>query len=195
MFPDDFSSIEKVCFFDFCHTCLQYPPQRSNHIKSSMLSIDPTLYRAKAAKKPAPTTAPAATTRLEALVLTVAGAEDVAEAPADEAALLALLALLLAALVRDPMEEPVAEVRKLPEEEDEDGAEVVPAAVVDGAAEDEESEADAELDEPEPEAASRVQIWVVADWTFNVSDVEQAAAMQGVAAFVIASLAEPHWHA
>jgi hypothetical protein len=139
-----------------------------------MLSIDPTLYRAKAAKKPAPTTAPAATTRFEALVLTVAGAEDVAEAPADEAALLALLALLLAALlallalllaalVRDPMELPVAEVRKLPEEEDEDGAEVVPAAVVEGAAEDEESEAEAELDEPE--AASRVQIWLVADWT------------------------------
>jgi hypothetical protein len=150
-------------------------------------------YRAKAAKTPAPTTAPAAMTRFEAFVLTVAGAEDVAEAPADEAALLALLALLLAALVRDPMELPVAEVRKLPEEEDEDGAEVVPAAVVDEAAEDEDSEAEAELDEPE--AASRVQIWVVADWTFNVSSVEQAAAMQGVAAFVIASLAEPHWHA
>jgi len=96
----------------------------------------------------------------------VAGAEDVADAPADEALLLALLALLLAALVRDPMELPVAELMKLPEDEDEDGAEVVPAAVEE-AAEDEESEPEAELDEPD--AASIVQIWVVADWTFNAS--------------------------
>jgi len=151
------------------------------------------LYRAKAAKKPAAPTAPAAITRFPAFVLAWAGAEDVAEAPADEAALLALLALLLAALEADPIELPVAEVRKLPEDEEEDGAEVV-AAEVDGAAEDEEEpEPEAELDEPE--AASRVQIWLVADWTFNVSEVEQPAATQGVAAFVIASLAVPHWHA
>lgn len=122
-----------------------------------MISIPAQLhYRAKAAMKPAPTTAPAAITRFPAFVLAVAGAEDVADAPADEAALLALLALLLAELLADAIELPVAEVRKLPEEEDEDGAEVVPAEV-DGAAEDEEEpEPEAELDEPD--AASRVQI-------------------------------------
>jgi hypothetical protein len=166
-----------------------------DRIKSSIISIPALLhYRAKAAKTPAPTTAPAATTRFPALLLTVAGAEDVAEAPADEAALLALLALLLAALVTEAIELPVAELRKLPEDEDEDGAEVVAAAVVDGAAADEEEpEPEAELDEPE--AASRTQIWLVTDRTFVVSDAEQPAAMQGVAAFVIASFAVPHWHA
>jgi len=160
-----------------------------HHIKSSKAQLH---YRAKAAKKPAPTTAPAAITRFPAFEVTVAGAEDVADAPADEALLLALLALLLAALVRDPMELPVAELMKLPEDEDEDGAEVVPAAVEE-AAEDEESEPEAELDEPD--AASIVQIWVVADWTFNASGALHLATIQGVAALVMASLAVPHWHA
>lgn len=79
-----------------------------------------------------------------------AGADDVAEEPAAEE--------LVADLLVDAIELPVAEVRKLPEDDDEDGAAVV-------ADEEEETVEEPESELEELEAASRVQIWLVVDWT------------------------------
>jgi len=148
-------------------------------------------------------TPPAAATLFAAFVVAWAGAEDAADgedAPVpvgedpDEA-------VEPAAAEDEAAEAEEAEDIELAADEedmilltaDEDAAEAAEETTEEAeeaADEEEEPEAD-ELDW----AATRTQISSVIFWTFKVSAAEQAAATQGVAALVMASLASPHWHA
>jgi len=148
-----------------------------------LLSSSINNHNARAATIPAPRTAPAALSRFPAPALAVA------EAEVDEPAAVVLGAeVLVAEEMLEANDDPILE----------------PAEVVDEALEEDAVDAEVADDNgagvpvvtlDEPAAAWRVQIWLVTLWTFKVSEVEQAEAMQGVAALVMASLLLPHWHA